>query len=1062
MNLTSTEQNAAQAQVQALQSVTQAQQGVQEATYNLSEANYGLGQAYVSAREAIVSANNALADAKLNVQSATLAVSQAEYNQLQVDQNAYSTDLDRQQASLAVAQAKQQVKDATASETDSQTAANLANKQGVAGSQTVIQAKQAQKAAVYSLKDANQSYSDAQKNLTLTEANNARQVKEAQLQASQAQEQAAYQAKMDAQAVSIAQQNVTNTIKEQKLEWKSMLSTENSAANQFTMYMSKLTPAGKGFVNGVLGLVPAFKGLETIAQNTVLPGMTVFLNGIKGLLPEVGKGVGEMGKAMSAAFGAFGKQMATPAFAKTLDGLIQNGLKFVNVVLPAFAGFAQQLAISGGKKGAVDGLASALAGIAHAMTGVVKAITPFEGPIDKVFGVLGKAVAAIGGPLGQVIGSLATALAPALQALLPGFVSLVDSLGSGLSAALIGAAPLLGAFARGITIMAKTFAPMLPQIGRLIGQLLTGLAPVLVALLPAVTNLAQVFANGLAAQLVQLGPVITQILPPLGNLVISFLPLVTAVTKVAALMTGWLDDMTGPLTSGLAFVIGHVVAFASKWHDLLHDVADVAIWLWHNVLDPMWQGIDKGANWLVGALPGVWGKIEDVFKTPVDFLINVVYDKGIRGFWNEIVGAVGLSTLDLPHIAPLAGGGVLPGYSPGHDTVPAMLSPGEAVLTPGAAKAVGHDTVNQLNASYPPSGGGGGGGIGKMAGKTAGKEVVRRAVERPALKAATFGKLAGGGIIQHFSPGGIVGDIGSFLGGAAHDIGSAVSGAYDAAKIGVDLATGNTTAVANALGQFMKTDASAANLAKVMIAIPTTLAGDLVKAITGAGGALPSGGSNALGSLPENWHTIATYLYGHGFSKMAAAGVAGNIDAESAGNPEAVEIGGGGGGGLIQWTPWQSYGPLITGSASQDLMTQLAAILSFNGGPSIVNRGTSPSNAAMIYQDEYERPKDRTASLGQRMSSANAVYKAMGWGSFDSGGWMPPGAPNFTGEPEAVLTPEQSQAFVRFVEHLTSGQSGGAAPGTPTVVQNYYGTQYPTVEQQAIQNRNLAMALSGG
>jgi hypothetical protein len=50
------------------------------------------------------------------------------------------------------------------------------------------------------------------------------------------------------------------------------------------------------------------------------------------------------------------------------------------------------------------------------------------------------------------------------------------------------------------------------------------------------------------------------------------------------------------------------------------------------------------------------------------------------------------------NILGLAGGGVVPGYSPGQDTVPAMLSPGEGVLTPQAVRMVGEGTVHTLNA----------------------------------------------------------------------------------------------------------------------------------------------------------------------------------------------------------------------------------------------------------------------------------------------------------------------------------------------------------------------------
>jgi hypothetical protein len=249
----------------------------------------------------------------------------------------------------------------------------------------------------------------------------------------------------------------------------------------------------------------------------------------------------------------------------------------------------------------------------------------------------------------------------------------------------------------------------------------------------------------------------------------------------------------------------------------------------------------------------------------------------------------------------------------------------------------------------------------------------------------------------------------------------------------------------------------------------------MVSLVSGLLGGGAGGSTGALGSLPQNWHTIASYLAAHGFSKYAAAGVAGNIEAESGGLPEQLQIGGGGGGGLIQWTPWQAYGPLITGNATADLMTQLAAILSFGGGPSIVNRATSPSDAAMLYQDYYEKPRDRSASLPIRMSSANAVYQAM-WGGgasngrpggvasrYDSGGWlMPSTVPvNTTGQPEAVLTPQQSQALVTVAEHLAAQQHAPAA-AAPTVVQNWYGPQMPGQEQMAEIMRQVSLAAGGG
>jgi SLT domain-containing protein len=85
----------------------------------------------------------------------------------------------------------------------------------------------------------------------------------------------------------------------------------------------------------------------------------------------------------------------------------------------------------------------------------------------------------------------------------------------------------------------------------------------------------------------------------------------------------------------------------------------------------------------------------------------------------------------------------------------------------------------------------------------------------------------------------------------------------------------------------------------------------------------------------------------------------------------------------------------------------------------------------------------------------------MGMGSghgYASGGLMLPGQSGVVGEAGreyvdalpgggAVITPERGSA----------GSSGGGV----TVYQQYYGTQYPTIEQRAVMKQELAMALVG-
>lgn len=437
MNLASVERSAAEQQIQALHSVTQAQQGVEEANYGLSEAQYNLTQAWENAREQIRQLNDQLADSKLNLKQAQLAVQQAEYQQRLVDQNAYSTSLDRQQAALSVLKAQQQVTDAQDQQTAAQYHANLVNKQGLDGNQQVIQAKQALVQAQYGVTNAAFAAADASRQLTLTELNNATQIKEAHLQVAaaernaafqqvrdaeqirqaqrqltMAQEQAAYTQMRDAEQVAFAQRNVANTIKEQQLQWASMMSTENQAANQFMKDMSRLSPAGRDFVNQVLSMSGAFRQLEFAAQSSTLPGFTDFLRGIQVLLPTIQDGVTQMGGAISHAFSAMGQLMQTPEFARMLNGLITNGVRFADIVLPAFAKFALELGVIGGQQGAVDGVANLLAGVAHALTGMAASIGQYTPQINEFLTAAGNVIAQVGPPLGQIIGLVAKTLEP--------------------------------------------------------------------------------------------------------------------------------------------------------------------------------------------------------------------------------------------------------------------------------------------------------------------------------------------------------------------------------------------------------------------------------------------------------------------------------------------------------------------------------------------------------------------------------------------------------------------------------------------------------------------------
>jgi hypothetical protein len=127
---------------------------------------------------------------------------------------------------------------------------------------------------------------------------------------------------------------------------------------------------------------------------------------------------------------------------------------------------------------------------------------------------------------------------------------------------------------------------------------------------------------------------------------------------------------------------------------------------------------------------------------------------------------------------------------------------------------------------------------------------------------------------------------------------------------------------------------------------------------------------------------VAQFLVENGYSKAAAAGVTSCVDGESGGNPESV---GSGGGGLIGWTPLSSAAPnsnIITGNASQDMMTQLADILYYNSseiGQSLVNQLNAisdPVSAADFFSENFEKPAVTNSDVVP--SEAEQIFSELG------------------------------------------------------------------------------------
>lgn len=159
-------------------------------------------------------------------------------------------------------------------------------------------------------------------------------------------------------------------------------------------------------------------------------------------------------------------------------------------------------------------------------------------------------------------------------------------------------------------------------------------------------------------------------------------------------------------------------------------------WLYKNIVKPVWDGISKAikAAWdwintyvfapfgvgidLIGkafentsiAIGKAWDGIKKAAAMPINFVLDTVWNNGLRSFWNDMVGNLGLDDMKLPKasLVKFASGGVMPGYTPGRDVHQfwsptgggLALSGGEAIMRPEFTRLVGGAAgVDALNAA---------------------------------------------------------------------------------------------------------------------------------------------------------------------------------------------------------------------------------------------------------------------------------------------------------------------------------------------------------------------------
>ncbi|MBZ6252196.1 transglycosylase SLT domain-containing protein [Streptomyces olivaceus] len=162
----------------------------------------------------------------------------------------------------------------------------------------------------------------------------------------------------------------------------------------------------------------------------------------------------------------------------------------------------------------------------------------------------------------------------------------------------------------------------------------------------------------------------------------------------------------------------------NAWRSIRNGVRDAYNWIKDHVFSPL-------KTFFVKTIPGwgttlknkmvdafrtmrdgigeVWGGIKKITAKPINFVIDTVYNGGIRKVWNFIADKVGLKDkhLDKANTIKYAHGGAGPvkGGMAGLDSVNARLMPDEHVWTADEVKnAGGHGAVAAIRAAFSSTG----------------------------------------------------------------------------------------------------------------------------------------------------------------------------------------------------------------------------------------------------------------------------------------------------------------------------------------------------------------------
>lgn len=787
-SLADAERTSAEQVRSALQAQQQAEQSLADAQRQALRAQQDLNSARLTAARNLQDLQFQSIQADLDQRSATLQLAQAQQALASVQANPFAAPGQLAEAQLQLEQAQLAAQRSTVSKTRAGEDLATAQQEGISGAPGVVSAQDALISAQQGVGNAQQQVANAAQALADAQITAAEKVANAQQAVTDAYRQQAITARQSAEAIEKAQEalaNAQNSNADAINKVSAAMAKLSPAGREFVLFLQQVKPLFDSIgLAAQQALIPGIQaGIQALLP--ALPAIRDLVAQIAGGIGELAKGLGEAlaGPYWQSFFHILGEQIVPVlrTLAQILGTFAEGASRLFVALLPLANAFGQAI-LQVAQRFNEWTQSPAL----QKFIGYLQQAMPIVGDL---LASVGEAALNLLPPLANLGLTILKLAAPIVEKLLPPLVHvasvLADALAGGLAAATPGLLKLADACASFLDVAATQFGPVIADAAKWLGDLASAagglLAQALVDLEPLLKPVADAFGAMVDAN-IELLPAwidLASAIVPLLDLIPLFTPALQSIADCFKDIAKPLADVIKTLVESLIPVIRDLAPIAKPLIEalvelfeitmrgeivpLLKDivipamqaVADVLRWLVENEVHPLMKayGEYSQAAWDVikpvfdalnqaagdtqqafdDAVTGIrqsWEFLEKVIGTPVKATIDLCYNSGLVPMWNYLaflVGAPQISKIDTSGIPHFAGGGVLPGYAPGSDVVPALLSPGEAVLVPEVVRALGADTIHALNGAYS-------------------------------------GRV-GSGAVQRFADGGVVGDVLALVGG---------------------------------------------------------------------------------------------------------------------------------------------------------------------------------------------------------------------------------------------------------------------------------------------------------